>query len=165
MARAGEARRASTASIEVPGGFWGGALLRLDRRPSPSPRRRQLPTALYPATEAKRLVKAKRRASRAPDWRRADEADRQGRGRPGTFRWTLASCLRRFCNDRDAGRSRGSARSRAEGGGNVRASHQPEPLRNPLPTRHRKAAGHTLAPPYDVRRNAGARRNDLPTAA
>src|SRR5215510_11502977 len=70
-----------------------------------------------------------------------------------------------FCNDRDAGRSRGSARSRAEGGGNVRAPHQPEPLRNPLPTRHRKAAGHTLAPPYEVRRNAGARRNDLPTAA
>src|SRR5262249_8005979 len=54
MARAGEARRASTDSIEVPGGFGGGALLRLDRRPSPSPRRRQLPTALHPATEAKR---------------------------------------------------------------------------------------------------------------
>src|SRR5262245_7944234 len=60
MARAGEARRASTDSIEVPGGFGGGALLRLDRRPSPAAGSRQPPTALHPATEAKRLVTAKR---------------------------------------------------------------------------------------------------------
>src|SRR5262249_27391425 len=82
----------------------------------------------------------------------------------GAFGRTMAGRLFRFGHDRDAGRLRQGPRRRAEGGGDVRASDQPEPLRDPLPTCDGKAAGNALAAPDRVRRDAGARRDDLPAA-
>src|SRR5262249_1497067 len=70
-----------------------------------------------------------------------------------------------FSDDRGAGRSCCSSRRRAEGGRDVRTAVQPEPLRDSLPACDGSAAGDAFAPPNQVRRDAVARRDDLPPAA
>ena len=59
--------------------------------------------------------------------------------------------------------SRRSARRRAEGAGDVRGPDQPEPVRDPAPSRDREASGDASAQDQGVRRNARPRR-DHPSA-
>ena len=68
----------------------------------------------------------------------ASGRDRRAGARAG--RRPRQSRVRRLCQHRGASRSQGRSDRRAESGEDVRAAEPPEPLRDPLPDRHRQAS-------------------------